>query len=83
MWAGPRIVTWTSWRRVRSRVTREVTMNSLQDRPACPLCGKNMVLRTRNRDQHVFWGCVQYPDCRGTRPEYVPDPDPNNGLEID
>ena len=38
--------------------------------PACPLCGKPMVLRTaRNGSQAGtrFWGCRLCPDCRGTR----------------
>ena len=36
--------------------------------PACPQCGKPMVLRTaktgRNAGQQ-FWGCSGYPDCKG------------------
>jgi four helix bundle suffix protein len=36
--------------------------------PACPKCGKPMVLRTaktgRNAGQQ-FWGCSAYPDCKG------------------
>ena len=36
--------------------------------PACPQCGKPMVLRTaktgRNAGQS-FWGCTAYPDCKG------------------
>lgn len=38
--------------------------------PACPLCGKSMVLRTARKGQHAgaqFWGCTRYPDCKGTR----------------
>jgi restriction system protein len=38
--------------------------------PACPTCGKPMVLVTRLRDTHIasqFWGCSLYPDCQGTR----------------
>lgn len=36
--------------------------------PACPLCGKPMVLRTAKAGPHPgrqFWGCSAYPDCRG------------------
>ncbi len=39
-------------------------------RPACPKCGKSMVLVTRLEDAAVirqFWGCKTYPDCDGTR----------------
>jgi four helix bundle suffix protein len=38
--------------------------------PACPACGKLMVLRTARRGNQSgsqFWGCSAYPDCRGTR----------------
>lgn len=36
--------------------------------PACPKCGKHMVLRTAKAGSHPgrqFWGCSGYPDCRG------------------
>jgi restriction system protein len=39
-------------------------------RPACPKCGKQMVLVTRLQDALVasqFWGCKAYPSCDGTR----------------
>jgi restriction system protein len=39
--------------------------------PCCPVCAKSMVERTAKRGGSVgaaFWGCVQYPECRGTRP---------------
>jgi len=37
--------------------------------PACPACGRRMVLRTSKRGSAVgsrFWGCSAYPGCRGT-----------------
>ena len=39
-------------------------------RPACPKCGKRMVLVTRLEDAAVigqFWGCEAYPNCDGHR----------------
>jgi restriction system protein len=39
--------------------------------PSCPECGSEMVLRTARRGKHTgdkFWGCADYPSCRGTRP---------------
>lgn len=39
--------------------------------PACPLCGEPMVLRTSRRGTNAgsqFWGCTNFPRCRGTRP---------------
>lgn len=36
--------------------------------PPCPLCGKEMVLRTAKSGKNAgsqFWGCSDYPDCKG------------------
>jgi restriction system protein len=36
--------------------------------PVCPVCGKNMVLRTAQKGKRTgkqFWGCSGYPDCKG------------------
>jgi restriction system protein len=38
--------------------------------PFCPFCDKAMAIRTARRGQNVgnkFWGCPDYPGCRGTR----------------
>jgi|LSQX01.1.fsa_nt_gb restriction system protein len=38
--------------------------------PSCPLCGRQMVLRTARRGARAgsqFWGCPGYPACRGTQ----------------
>ena len=38
--------------------------------PACPKCGSDMVLRKARKGEHAgttFWGCSQYPACRGIR----------------
>lgn len=35
--------------------------------PACPRCGSAMVLKTKRKDGGRFWGCPQFPDCRGMR----------------
>ena len=38
--------------------------------PVCPDCGKRMVIRTARRGANEgkqFWGCVAYPDCKGTQ----------------
>lgn len=44
------------------------TTHQHADRPAptCPLCGEPM--RSRTSVHGRFWGCSQYPGCRGTRP---------------
>ncbi len=39
--------------------------------PACPVCQSMMVKRTAKRGANSgneFWGCSQYPGCKGTRP---------------
>jgi restriction system protein len=41
------------------------------DSPACPNCGRPMRFRTARQGMHPgqhFWGCSQFPNCRGTRP---------------
>lgn len=40
------------------------------DVPTCPNCGSDMVGRSAKRGPRAgsqFWGCSQYPRCRGTR----------------
>lgn len=42
-----------------------------QNAPLCPLCGKPMLRRMQKRGQMTgreFWGCGEYPQCKGTRP---------------
>ena len=39
--------------------------------PQCPCCGMRMTLRKARQGAHAgkpFWGCANYPGCRGTRP---------------
>ena len=46
----------------------ELGVGSVQ---ACPKCGQPMVRRTAQQGKYVgqaFWGCSQYPKCRGIRP---------------
>ena len=37
------------------------------DSNACPLCGSKMVSRQTRSTGQRFWGCSQYPKCKGTR----------------
>lgn len=42
-----------------------------QGAPSCPRCGSPMALRTAKKGASAgsqFWGCTQYPGCKGTRP---------------
>lgn len=36
--------------------------------PECPKCGSAMLRRENRRTRESFWGCPNYPACRGTRP---------------
>jgi ATP-dependent DNA helicase RecQ len=41
-----------------------------EEAPDCPDCGGPMEVRRARRGQNaggLFWGCLDYPDCRGTR----------------
>lgn len=36
--------------------------------PLCPICSQQMILRTAKKGKNAgntFWGCSQYPNCRG------------------
>jgi DNA helicase II / ATP-dependent DNA helicase PcrA len=35
--------------------------------PICPICGSAMRKQVRRNDGEPFWGCITYPNCRGTR----------------
>ena len=55
--------------------------------PACPTCGKPMILVTRLENTAIgyqIWGCKSYPNCKGTRRfafPYVPDEDSDSGTK--
>lgn len=54
--------------------------------PSCPECGAKMKLRKPGLGQHwkAFWGCPDYPECRGTREimsDGTPEPDDEFLLE--
>jgi len=33
----------------------------------CPVCGGRMVRKTARATGRKFWGCLRFPECRGTR----------------
>jgi len=38
---------------------------------SCPVCAQSMIRRTAKRGANAgneFWGCSDYPSCKGTRP---------------
>lgn len=55
--------------RERMKTRTEIASNSKA--PACPICGKPMIKRMQKRGTaqgSLFWGCSDYPSCKGTRP---------------
>lgn len=48
------------------RLEGERNEHMAQIAPSCPSCGGHMDLRHRNSDEKPFWGCQDYPKCRGT-----------------
>jgi hypothetical protein len=42
--------------------------------PLCPACGQEMMVRHNRRTREPFFGCAQFPRCRGARP-FTPHPD--------
>src|ERR1700678_2337071 len=56
--------------RVPSSNRPEISASQIPVVPLCPKCSKAMVLRTARRGQYTgsgFWGCENYPKCKGTR----------------
>lgn len=70
------LLSWVQQRK-RSSITQVVPSFNTEkhqvnasDSPGCPLCSSNMVLRDAKRGANTgksFWGCTQYPRCKGTR----------------
>jgi four helix bundle suffix protein len=51
----------------RLYAARRASLNA----PLCPLCGRPMLQRVARTGPHSgqsFWGCSDYPNCKGTRP---------------
>lgn len=43
-------------------------LSSTAGAPSCPKCARLMVRRYNRMTRQSFWGCSNYPICRGTRP---------------
>jgi len=42
--------------------------------PSCPQCGAPMRWRKTRQDNRAFWGCTEYPTCRGVLPADTNEP---------
>lgn len=53
----------------KAEVAIEPPQNNMPElEPLCPICGMKMIKRTAKKGRNagnVFWGCSQYPRCRG------------------
>src|SRR6266403_5419633 len=59
-----------SSRNKRQTEKSAVNTNSSETVPHCPVCNALMVKRLARRGMRTgstFWGCSNYPQCRGTR----------------
>lgn len=67
---GPELLDLVSSVQVQSRISKSSTFNESQSTsPKCPLCGAGMIKRTARKGANAgneFWGCSNYPKCRGT-----------------
>lgn len=55
----------TGWENSLKNLLNRAYLFISRNRPLCPLCKQTMEIRTGKRGD--FWGCGQFPDCRGTR----------------
>jgi restriction system protein len=55
-------------RAVRTQAPDAATVQSDARPPSCPRCGAaGMVQKVNRRTGQRFWGCSQFPDCKGTK----------------
>jgi hypothetical protein len=55
----------------RPRTKPQSAQPTAQSATDCPLCSGTMVLRAAKKGNNAgksFWGCSNYPRCKGTRP---------------
>ena len=68
--AGAELVRLIGDVQTQPKVETVSTAPKLSTEPSCPTCSSPMVKRTAKRGKTagtVFWGCSQFPKCRGTR----------------
>lgn len=57
-------------RKLRRMMGGQQATKPIAQVPGCPVCGRPMLLRTGRKGAMAgikFWGCSEYPKCRGTR----------------
>lgn len=66
---GGKVASTMKTRREHVAHVKEIVEEKSQQPPFCPRCGSPMIQRlakTGDRAGKPFWGCTQYPKCRGT-----------------
>ncbi len=56
---------------VKPRPATPFALGAVEPAMVCPTCSSAMVRRVAKRGENAgnaFWGCTEYPSCRGTRP---------------
>jgi four helix bundle suffix protein len=59
-----------SERLAAARINKRQTEDTSDETPICPQCRGLMVMRTARKGKNAgsqFWGCSNYPKCKGTR----------------
>lgn len=50
------------------RTNLQARIDGIEAPPCCPVCGAPMAPRKSKASGEKFWGCADFPACRGTRP---------------
>ena len=58
---------------------REAFGQAVREHPSCPKCGSPMARRTAKATGNEFFGCLAFPECRGTKNISTPRPKPQKG----
>ncbi len=70
------VLAYASWRADQAdRCWKILVMSESVGVPLCPNCDRPMVRRVARKGPNAgraFWGCKQFPGCRGTRPIEAP-----------
>jgi flagellar biosynthesis/type III secretory pathway M-ring protein FliF/YscJ len=64
---GKKISNWIKGKFDKEKTSKE--NSNPKDTPACPICSSDMIQRHNRKSGQNFWGCSNYPDCKGTRAE--------------
>jgi len=64
----PYVARTAGWRRGIEKKVKAIEA-IIGERPLCPVCQQITVRRANRRTGDEFFGCVAYPECRGTAEE--------------